>query len=146
LKNWDFEYFCRIEGQGDFPSMKGQKLSIDDPNSRIFKSSCFINGQSQTRYRVMSDEYFCLSLIEPTALWNYTGLISNVKSSLVLASQAFGSNRTYQWWVTATHRYDPLRQAHGSLFVHVEDQQQQTIVLGYCAQLLLSHGITDKSF
>ncbi|CAF1336506.1 unnamed protein product [Adineta steineri] len=109
--NWNYEYYCRIYGLYDFPSINGLLLSINDSRTDPSNPSCLSNHSRNG-----------------SAL-QYDGPIASRNSSLTILSSSFSSNRTYQIMVIMTNRQSSSIQAVGYLIVDVEDTNVEMILL-----------------
>jgi hypothetical protein len=62
--------------------------------------------------------------------WQYDGVNSSIKSSLIILANSLKSNQTYQFMVYMENRQNSSLQATGYLLVQVEDAQPQLIIIG----------------
>ena len=107
-QDWTYEYYCRIYGVSDFPSILGSMLPIDDPRLDFFNSSCFSNLSSKGQYVNQS---------------------TSPKSSVTIPSHALAINRTYQWMVSMANRRNASPPAKGYLHVRVDESLPYMVVV-----------------
>ncbi|CAF3130688.1 unnamed protein product [Rotaria sp. Silwood2] len=109
--NWNYDYYCRIDGHYNFPSINGSMLTINDSRIDSINSSCFGN-QPNNR-----------------TSWQYAGSKISDKSALIILSGSLVSNQTYQFTVMMTHRQNSYLKATGSVLVHVQDSNPHMIAI-----------------
>ncbi|CAF1454324.1 unnamed protein product [Rotaria sp. Silwood1] len=109
--NWNYDYYCRMYGVYNFPSINGSMLTIDDSRIDPINPSCFGN-QSNSR-----------------VLWQYLGSNVSRKSSLIILSGSLASNQIYQFMVIMTYRQNSSLQATGSVLVHIQDSNPHMIAI-----------------
>ncbi|CAF1341570.1 unnamed protein product [Adineta ricciae] len=103
--NWMYEYYCRTLDSVSFPSINGSLLTIDDPRSLLFNSSCFFNRSN-------------------------TGVVSFLPSSLRILSRSLRPNQTYQFMVKMLSIYNTSSPAVGYLLVQTVAYNTQFVAVG----------------
>ncbi|CAF1286286.1 unnamed protein product [Adineta ricciae] len=103
--NWMYEYYCRTLDSESFPSINGSLLTIDDPRSLVFNSSCFFNRSN-------------------------IGVVSFPSSSLRILSRSLRPNQTYQFMVKMLSIYNTSSSAIGYLLVQTVDYNTQIVAVG----------------
>ncbi|CAM4787932.1 unnamed protein product [Rotaria magnacalcarata] len=106
--DWNYTYYCTTASLFSSSQLMTPLLPIDDPNYMIQNTSCFKNNSGNQ--------------IE----WEYN---SNVywKSTLNIFARALKPNKTYQFIVNMTTKFNRIQQGVGYLLVHVEDNESPLI-------------------
>ncbi|CAM4949155.1 unnamed protein product [Rotaria socialis] len=117
--NWNYEYYCRIYPNYNFPSLLGIDLSLDDPRIQQFNSSCLSNQSGLT----------------------YVGVTNSPKSSLIILGNSLIPNQTYQFKVKVQNLQNSSVQDFDYLFVEVQGNQYQLIVMGCVISTLCAENV-----
>jgi hypothetical protein len=86
---------------GNFPNLQGILLPINDPRIDPFNPSCLSNGGNLA-----------------------------MKSSVIIRSGSFQSNRTYQFMVFMQNKQNSTLTATGYVLVRIEDTYPKMIAIG----------------
>ncbi|CAF1412544.1 unnamed protein product [Adineta ricciae] len=114
--DWTYEYYCRIYGFSDFPSLNGSLLTIDDMRNDVSNASCLANRGN--------------------LLFN-----DSIKSSIVIRSNSLELNQTYQFMIRMRNHQNPSLQTTGYLLVTVDDTRPYTVLIGCVIRTICSREV-----
>ena len=131
--DWNYQYFCRISGQSNFPNLFGSLLSIDDPRVDPLNPSCLNNRSGRVVDLLLFDLFLC-SRFEvngsSSLSWRFSGVPRSLKSSLILLGGSLRANVTFQWMLQIENKRNNSLQGTGYLLLRVEQTSPQLIAIG----------------
>ena len=125
LKNWNYQYYCRIYGVWDFPHLNGSLLPLDDLQTDPLNPACLADRSSRVAMIVLKPSgHLSLSLNEVNIV------TQSSKSAVMIRSGSFQSNRTYQLMIEMQNKQNYALKSIGSVLVRVQDTSSPMIVIG----------------
>ena len=129
--DWNYQYFCRIYGQSNFPNLQGSLIPIDDNRVDPLNPSCLNNRSGRAKVLLCPRVHFVLCEVNGSSLsWRYAGVPSSLQSSLILLGGSLRANLTYQWKLQIENKRNNSLQGTGFLLLRVEDTFPQLIAIG----------------